>query len=101
MTLRPLAAAQLAAFARFLLAALVVPHSACFVARFGLRSPHPPRQFTARAGDVILWHGWLCHTGSANVNASPRVGFFARWVHQDDAGVRQAIPADPWHHWAV
>ena len=60
-----------------------------------------PREFIARAGDVILWHGWLCHSGSTNVNPSPRVGFFSRWIHQDDAGVRAAIHEDPWHHWAV
>ncbi|MDP6698946.1 MAG: hypothetical protein QGH25_04810 [Candidatus Latescibacteria bacterium] len=63
--------------------------------------PEPPREFVARAGDLILWHGWLCHSGSTNVNATPRVGFFARWVHEDDAGVRRSIPADPWHHWAI
>ena len=63
--------------------------------------PAPPREYVARAGDLILWHGWLCHSGSINVNATPRVGFFARWVHEDDAGVRRSIPADPWHHWAI
>jgi len=64
-------------------------------------SPEPAREFAARAGDVILWHGWLCHSGSSNVNKSPRVGFFARWTHDDDAMVREAIPADPWHHWVI
>ena len=64
-------------------------------------SPEPPREFVAKAGDVILWHGWLCHTGSTNVRSSPRIGFFSRWIHEDDAGVRKAIPEDPWHHWAI
>lgn len=63
--------------------------------------PEPAREFVARAGDVILWHGWLCHSGSTNVQPSPRVGFFARWTHEDDAMVRESIPADPWHHWAI
>ena len=61
----------------------------------------PAREFIAKAGDVILWHGWLCHTGSTNINRSPRVGLFARWVHSDDAGVRKAIYEDPWHHWSI
>ncbi len=60
-----------------------------------------PREFVAHAGDVILWHGWLCHSGSKNINPSPRVGLFARWIHRDDAGVRKAIHADPWHYWGV
>jgi hypothetical protein len=63
--------------------------------------PEPAREFVARAGDVILWHGWLCHSGSSNLNKLPRVGFFARWTHDDDAMVREAIPADPWHHWEI
>ncbi len=64
-------------------------------------NPEPAREFIAPAGDVILWHGWLCHSGSTNTRQSPRVGFFARWTHEDDAGVRQAIPENPWHHWAI
>ena len=63
--------------------------------------PEPPREFVARAGDLILWHGWLCHSGSTNVNAPPRVGFFARWIHEDDADVRRSISTDLWHHWAI
>ena len=63
--------------------------------------PEPPREFVARAGDLILWHGWLCHSGSTNVNATPRVGFFARWIHEDDADVRRSISTDLWHHWAI
>ncbi len=68
---------------------------------FSDEGPEPAREFVAKAGDVILWHGWLCHTGSPNVRPSPRVGFFSRWVHEDDAGVRQTIHEDPWHHWEI
>ena len=60
-----------------------------------------PREFLAKAGDVILWHGWLCHSGSSNISSSPRVGFFARWIHNDDAGIRNSVPEDPWHHWSI
>ena len=31
----------------------------------------PPREFTGGAGDVVLWHAFLCHTGSANVRDIP------------------------------
>jgi len=68
---------------------------------FSDQNDEPAREFTARAGDMILWHGWLCHSGSTNVNRLPRIGFFARWIHQDDAGVRRAIPEDLWYHWSV
>ena len=61
----------------------------------------PPQEFVGQAGDVILWHGWLTHTGSANVRPSPRIGLFARWVHKDDAGVRKNLPQSLWDYWAV
>ena len=68
---------------------------------FSDSSPHPPRPFTASAGDVILWHGWVSHCGSSNVNDLPRVGLFARWTHKDEPKIKAAIPGDLWHYWAI
>ena len=68
---------------------------------FSDRAPDGPVEFAAAAGDLILWHGWLCHTGSSNVRPLPRIGLFARWVHRDDAARRREIPTDMWEHWAV
>ena len=33
-------------------------------------------EFIGAAGDVVLWHAFLCHTGSANVKDVPRFGIF-------------------------
>ena len=63
--------------------------------------PDPPAEFTARAGDVILWHCFLCHTGSANVRARPRLGVFARWHRTDREEMKYDVPEDLWKYWAV
>jgi hypothetical protein len=68
---------------------------------FSDEAPQGPVEFSAKAGDLILWHGWLCHTGSTNIRKSPRIGLFARWLHEDDAAMRREIPEDIWQHWAV
>ena len=59
---------------------------------FSDRSPHGPEQFVARAGDVIFWHCFLCHTGSTNIRSKPRLGLFARWhyAEREDYALRGA-----------
>ena len=42
-----------------------------------------PREWTAKAGDVVIWHHWTVHNGSENVNARPRLGVFSRFHHSD------------------
>ena len=64
-------------------------------------SPHGPEEFTGKAGDVILWHGFLCHTGSTNVRAHPRVGLFTNWYHADAEEIRYDIPTDLWKYWNI
>ena len=32
-----------------------------------------PLGFAAQAGTVLLWHGWMVHTGSTNALAEPRL----------------------------
>ena len=61
----------------------------------------PAQEFIAEAGDIIIWHGWLMHTGSSNNQSTPRIGLFARWTHHDDAGVRKNIPKHLWDYWVV
>ena len=68
---------------------------------FSDRSPEPPCQFTAKAGDVIFWHCFLCHTGSANIRQVPRFGVFARWSHKEKENMRHEIPADLWKYWSI
>ncbi|MCX5662949.1 MAG: hypothetical protein NTW19_24965 [Planctomycetota bacterium] len=64
-------------------------------------APHPPREFTARAGDVILWHAFLVHSGSMNIRNSPRVGFFSRFWHRDQEAIKYDVPKDLWKYWAA
>ena len=64
-------------------------------------STKPPQEFIAKAGDVILWHGWLSHSGSANIQESPRIGLFSRWTHKNDADIRKNLPQELWDYWSV
>lgn len=68
---------------------------------FSDRSPHGPLEFVGAAGDLILWHAFLCHTGSANVNSRPRQAVFSRWHRSDREQMRYDIPEDLWKYWAI
>lgn len=64
-------------------------------------SPEGPREFIAAAGDVVLWHAFLCHTGSANINGVPRFGLFARYAHKERDAIKYEIPEDLWKYWTI
>ncbi len=64
-------------------------------------SPEGPREFIASAGDVVLWHAYLCHTGSGNIRNSPRIGLFARYHHKRREEIRYEIPEDLWKYWKI
>ena len=64
-------------------------------------SPHGPREFVGCAGDLILWHAFLCHTGSANVGLRPRQAVFSRWHRSDREEMRYDISEDLWKYWAI
>ena len=61
------------------------------------------KEFVAHAGDVVLWHSYLTHEGSININDSPRIAFFARWHHHRRCApaFRYEIPNDLWKYWAI
>jgi len=62
------------------------------------------QEFVADAGDVVLWHSYLTHNGSTNVNDSPRMALFARWPHyqqRQSTEFRYEIPEDLWKYWAI
>ena len=65
------------------------------------RSPEPPREFIGKAGDVIFWHCFLCHTGSENIQDIPRFGVFARWSYRENERMRYEIPEDLWKYWTI
>jgi hypothetical protein len=43
----------------------------------------------------------MCHTGSANIRANPRLGLFARWHYDERDAMRYEVPKDLWHYWAI
>jgi len=64
-------------------------------------SAEGPCEFIAKAGDVVLWHSYLYHTGSMNVSDRPRMAFFGRWGHRDKEDFKYEIPKDLWKRWAI
>ncbi len=68
---------------------------------FSDAGPSAPQEFTGAAGDVILWHCFMCHTGSPNVNARPRLGVFSRWHRSDREEMKWDIPQDLWKYWGI
>lgn len=65
------------------------------------RSPEGPREFTARAGDLLLWHCYLVHGGSMNVRRMPRFGLICRWTHARQEEIKYEVPEDLWRYWSV
>ena len=61
----------------------------------------PPQEFIGAAGDVILWHYFMCHTGSPNVNQRPRLAVFSRWHRSDREQMKWDIPEDFWKYWGM
>ncbi len=61
------------------------------------------REFTAKAGDVVLWHAYLTHNGSKNTSQTPRIALFSRWSHKkhQEKPFRYEIPEDLWKYWAI
>ena len=66
-------------------------------------APRDPIEFASTAGSVVLWHSYLSHGGSMNVNPAPRCALFARWGHlrRDEKEFRYEIPDDLWKYWAI
>lgn len=70
---------------------------------FTRRAPREPREFTARAGDTLLWHSYMCHTGSPNARRCPRFAVVVRFSHvrSEERKFRYEIPENLWKYWAV
>ncbi|MEE2909463.1 MAG: phytanoyl-CoA dioxygenase family protein [Candidatus Poribacteria bacterium] len=60
-----------------------------------------PVEFVAAAGTVLLWHGFLSHNGSTNVQNTPRIGIFGRWHYTKLQEMRYDILDDLWKHWSI
>ena len=57
------------------------------------------REFTGKAGDAILWHAQLFHTGSKNVNRNIRMALIGRFARKDANDIRFETCDDQWAHW--
>jgi len=66
-------------------------------------APGSSREFTGKAGDVLLWHSYLCHSGSVNVHPSPRFAVVVRYAHRlkEDPAFKLEVPEDLWKYWAI
>jgi hypothetical protein len=66
-------------------------------------APESSREFTGKAGDVLLWHSYLCHSGSVNVHPSPRFAVVVRYAHRlkKDPAFKLEVPEDLWEYWAI
>ncbi|MCX5659238.1 MAG: phytanoyl-CoA dioxygenase family protein [Planctomycetota bacterium] len=64
-------------------------------------APRPSYEFTGRAGDVVFWHAFMSHNGSANITRDPRVGLFTRWQHREQDRFKHEVPENLWKYWAV
>jgi hypothetical protein len=65
------------------------------------RASVPPREFAARAGDVLFWHSFLIHGGSINTRRSPRFGLIARWKYERPEEFKYEVPSNPWKYWSI
>ena len=62
-----------------------------------------PEEFTAKAGDLLLWHSYTCHSGSPNSRPSPRFAVVVRFSHirTPELEFRSEVPEDLWKYWAI
>lgn len=60
-------------------------------------------EFSAKAGDVVLWHAYLTHESSLNIRQTPRIAMFTRYDHKErfKTSVRHDVPEDLWKYWAI
>jgi hypothetical protein len=65
------------------------------------RTAEPPREFSAPAGDVLVWHSFLVHCGSINTRRSPRFGLIARWKRDRQEDFKYEVPPNLWEHWPI
>lgn len=68
---------------------------------FTRHAPQPNQTFDGNAGDVLLWHAYMVHTGSTNVRTTPRFAFIARYTHRDQESFRHELSENLWKYWAI
>ncbi|MEZ4708372.1 MAG: phytanoyl-CoA dioxygenase family protein [Caldilineaceae bacterium] len=61
--------------------------------------PEPPIMVTAKAGDLIIAHHQLFHTGGPNASANVRHAVIARLQHKDVEEIGYDAYTDIWREW--
>ncbi|MEZ4658703.1 MAG: phytanoyl-CoA dioxygenase family protein [Caldilineaceae bacterium] len=61
--------------------------------------PEPPIMVTAKAGDLIIAHHQLFHTGGPNASPNVRHAVIARLQHKDVAQIGYDAYTDIWREW--
>jgi ectoine hydroxylase-related dioxygenase (phytanoyl-CoA dioxygenase family) len=69
--------------------------------RLTQRATCEPIEFTAKPGTVLLWHSFLLHTASLNVNKTPRMAVFCRWGNPLEPEQPRETFGDIWENWAI
>lgn len=69
--------------------------------RLTQRAPCEPIEFTAKPGTVLLWHSFMLHTASLNINKTPRMGIFCRWGQPLQPGRPRETFGHIWENWTI
>jgi hypothetical protein len=64
-----------------------------------LEYPEEPVMVTAHAGDLILAHSLIFHTGGANLSPNVRHAVIARFKHKENDAIGKAGYTDLWREW--
>ena len=60
-----------------------------------------PIEFTAKPGTVLLWHSFMLHTASLNINKTPRMAIFCRWGQPLQPEQPRETFGDIWENWTI
>jgi ectoine hydroxylase-related dioxygenase (phytanoyl-CoA dioxygenase family) len=69
--------------------------------RLTQRAACAPIEFTAKPGTVLLWHSFMLHTASLNINNRPRMAIFCRWGQPLQPEQPRETFGDIWENWTI
>jgi hypothetical protein len=59
-----------------------------------------PEEFLGRAGDLLIWHALTLHSGSVNLQTTPRLALIGRWGTPLDGEAYFDFEEDMWSQWS-
>jgi ectoine hydroxylase-related dioxygenase (phytanoyl-CoA dioxygenase family) len=69
--------------------------------RLTQRAACEPIEFTAKPGTVLLWHSFMLHNASLNINQTPRMAIFCRWGQPLQPEQPRETFGDIWENWTI